>query len=141
MVLATIMPLIIGYIYYHKSLFGNVWRDSLALAETSGKQFNTPSVLIFALVFSFLLAFFLLNFNNSGINQEGDFDNFQHGAWHGTFIAITVVLPVIVINGYFGRKNWKNMLINLGYWIITLTLMGGVIDAMNHWENIIIPIS
>ena len=141
MVLATIMPLIIGYIYYHKSLFGNAWQNSIGLSDDNSKKFNKPIVLVFALILSFFLSFFLLNFNNSGINQEGDFDNFQHGAWHGTFIAIIVVLPVIVINGYFGRKNWKNMLINLGYWIITLALMGGVIDAMNHWENIIIPIS
>jgi hypothetical protein len=25
------------------------------------------------------------------------------------------------------------MLINVGYWILCLALMGGTIDAMNHW--------
>jgi hypothetical protein len=27
------------------------------------------------------------------------------------------------------------MAINTVYWIITLTLMAGVIDALNHWPN------
>ena len=27
------------------------------------------------------------------------------------------------------------MLINIGYWIVSLALMGGVLDAMNHWPN------
>ena len=88
---------------------------------------------------SFFLSFFLLNFNNSGINQEGDFDTFQHGVWHGTFIAITVASPIIVLNGLFGQKSWKNMLINIVYWIITLAIMGGILDAMNHWKNVVIP--
>ena len=90
------------------------------------------------IVFSFFLSFFLLNFNNSGINQEGDFDTFQHGAWHGTFIAITVVSPVIISIGYFLRISWRKILILILYWIITLALMGGILDAMNHWENVLI---
>lgn len=31
------------------------------------------------------------------------------------------------------------MLINVFYWIITLALMGGILDAMNHWQNIPMP--
>lgn len=135
MALATITPLCIGYFYYHKALFGKAWAD----AAVTHKKSNKVITLIVALVLSFLLSFFLLNFNNSGINQEGDFDTFQHGAWHGAFIAITTVTPVIVIHGFFGQKTWKFMLINILYWVITLALMGGILDAMNHWENIVIP--
>jgi len=81
-----------------------------------------------------------LNFNNDGLNQEGELDTFLHGAWHGMLLAIVAVVPVIVAIRYFGQKAWKNMLINICYWIITLALMGGMLDAMNHWENIPMPI-
>ena len=71
--------------------------------------------------------------------QEGEFDTFKHGAWHGIFIAIAVATPIIVVNGLFGHKAWKKILINILYWVITLALMGGILDAMNHWTNIPMP--
>jgi hypothetical protein len=139
MVLATITPMFIGFFYYHKKVFGKVWLDSTSLTDKKTKKPNKIVAIGISIILSFFLSFVLLNFNNSGINQEGDFDTFLHGAWHGTFMAITVVSPVIVINGFFGRKPWKNMLINIFYWIITLALMGGIVDAMNHWENVPMP--
>ncbi|WP_298758956.1 DUF1761 domain-containing protein [uncultured Psychroserpens sp.] len=139
MVLATLMPILIGFLYYHKRVFGNVWMDSVGVTENQAKKPNRIVTLIVAIVLSFFLSFFLLNFNNSGINQEGDFDTFAHGAWHGAFLSITTVAPVIVINGFFGQKKWKHMLINILYWIITLVLMGGILDSMNHWQNLPMP--
>lgn len=139
MVLATMTPMVIGYFYYHKALFGKVWMDSIGITDKKTNKVNTVITVGVALVFSFFLSFFLLDFNNGGINQEGDFDTFKHGVWHGVFIAITTVTPVIIVNGLFGKRVWKNMLINILYWVITLALMGGILDAMNHWENIVLP--
>ena len=136
MVLATITPIGLGLIYYPKALFGNVWKDSIGRTDN---KVNKVVTLIVAIAFSFLLSLFLLGFNNDGINQEGDFDTFAHGAWHGAVVAIAIVTPVIVMNGWFGQRAWKNMLINIVFWIITLALMGGILDAMNHWENIPMP--
>ena len=138
MVLATAAPLIIGLIFFNKVLFGNVLRGTPLDNNLNAKKGSSVITLMVLGVFSFFLSFFLLNFNNSGINQEGDFDTFKHGAWHGTFIAITVVTPVIVTNGLLRRQSWKNMLVIIFYWIITLALMGGILDAMNHWENVVI---
>lgn len=139
MVLAVITPMFIGFIYYHKAVFGKAWMDSIGMTNEKAKKTNWAITFGVSIVFSFLLSFFLLNFNNDGINQEGDFDTFLHGAWHGAFIAIIIVTPVIVINGLFAPKSWKNMLINAFYWIITLALMGGILDAMNHWDNVPMP--
>lgn len=139
MALATVTPMLVGFLYYHKAVFGKAWMDSIGMTEEKAKQANMIVVFIVSIVLSFLLSFFLLNFNNDGINQEGAFDTFRHGAWHGTFLAILVVTPVMVTNGLFEQKSWKNMLINVFYWIITLALMGGILDVMNHWENIPMP--
>lgn len=139
MILATITPVLIGSFYYHPATFGKVWMESIGMMDKDAKKPNRIVAFGIAIAFSFFLSFFLLNFNNSGINQEGEFDTFRHGAWHGTFVAITIVTPVIITNGLFGKRAWKNTLINIGYWIITLALMGGILDAMNHWENVLIP--
>jgi len=102
--------------------------------EKHMKKGNMPVIFGVSLVMSFFLAFFLLNFNNSP-GQEGEFDSFGHGAWHGAFVAIVIAMPVLVTNGLFELKNFKNLAINTAYWIIALALMGGVLDVMNHWPN------
>ena len=139
MILATVTPMLVGSIYYGEGVFGQVWMASNSSADKMFKGPNRIMAFGATMLLSFFLAFFLLNFNNSGINQEGDFDTFQHGVWHGIFIAITTVTPVIVINGFFGRQNWKIVAIHMLYWILTLALMGGILDAMNHWENVVLP--
>ena len=133
MFLSSITPLVIGLIYFHKNVFGKVIQYAAAASE---RKPNKVVIIVLTLVFSFFISFFLLNFNNDGINQEGDFDTFAHGVWHGVFVAITLVTPVVVISGIIGRLTWKNILAMVFYWIICLALMGGIMDAMNHWENI-----
>lgn len=32
----------------------------------------------------------------------------------------------------YNERSWKNMFVNAGYWLISLALMGGTIDLMNH---------
>lgn len=81
-----------------------------------------------------MLAFFLLNFNNSP-GQEGEFDNFGHGAAHGIFLTLFLIMPVLVSKGLYEQVPWKGILLPVVYWGITLALMGGILDAMNHWPN------
>ncbi len=139
MLLASATPLVIGTIYYHPSIFGEAWSSALGKTLREIGDGNKLVATAVYLLTSFLLAFFLLNFNNDGINQEGDFDNFLHGAWHGLFVAVTIVIPIVVISGLRERQSWKVRLINVFYWIITLAIMGGIVDAMNHWQNIPMP--
>jgi hypothetical protein len=82
--------------------------------------------------------FLLVNVDGPG--QENEFDSFKHGAFHGFLLALMVAMPVMVITGLFERKSFKNLSINILYWIITLSLMGGVIDALNHWPNDMPPL-
>lgn len=48
-----------------------------------------------------------------------------HGFAHAfVVLGIFFVLPLVITNGLFERKSWKYILINGGYWIITVGLMG-----------------
>lgn len=133
-IISSVIPLIVGSIYYHKTLFGKAWMNSLGINDEDLKKGNKVLILGLSLVMSFLLSVFLINFNNS-TGQEGEFDNFTHGAWHGFFLSFVVGMPILFINGLMERKKIKTLLINMAYWMITLILMGGVLDAMNHWPN------
>ena len=132
--IATIIPMVVGFIYYHPKLFGTAWMNSLGITEEDIKKQNMAKTYGIAIMMSFLLSFFLINFNNSP-GQEGEFDSFKHGAFHGLFLTVVIAMPILMTNGLFELKNLKNIFINIGYWLITLVLMGGVLDVMNHWPN------
>lgn len=134
LIIATLTPMIIGFVYYHKAVFGKAWMSSIGMTEEKAASGNMGKIMGISLVMSFLIAFFLLQWNN-GPGQEGTFDSFGHGAAHGAILSIFVVIPVFITNGLFEQKSWSNMLINAGYWLITLVIMGGLVDSMNHFPN------
>ena len=133
-ILAALIPMIMGFIYYHPKVFGKAWMDSLGLTEEDLKKGNMAVIFGVSLLMSFLLSMFLL-VNVDGPGQEGQYDSFRHGAFHGMLIGFMVAMPVMVTSGLFERKNFKNLAINVVYWVITISLMAGVIDALNHWPN------
>lgn len=57
----------------------------------------------------------------------GVYRTFKHGAFHGTLSAIFMALPILGISAMAERKRGKVVLAHLGYWIITLALVGGVV--------------
>lgn len=134
LLLASIVPMVMGFIWYHKAVFGKAWMECVGMTEEDAAKSNMPMIFGISLILSALLSFFFIHFNN-GPGQEGQFDSFGHGAFHGAFIGIVVVMPVFITNGLFEHRTWKHMFINLGYWIITMAIMGGIVDAMHHWPN------
>lgn len=134
LVLSALVPMVVGFIYYHKAVFGKAWMDSIGMTEEKAKQANMGLTFGISLVMALILSFFLLGFNNSP-GQEGQFDTFGHGAFHGVILAVFIVIPVFITNGLFEQKSWKNIFINIFYWVITLALIGGIVDVMNHWPN------
>jgi len=136
MIIASCVPPSVDGMMYHKKAFGSTDNNSIIYGD---KNMISIMRIILTLICSFFMAFFFLNFNNDGINQEGAFDTFSHGAWHGVFVVVTLSIPIIVITGIQAGRNTKHILLSLLYWIITLVLIGGIVDSMNHWENIILP--
>lgn len=83
---------------------------------------------------SILICLFMVGFNNSP-GQEGQFDNFGHGVWHGLFVAILLGLPLIIIRPSASKINWKTGLTEFALWALSLGLIGGLMDAFHHWPN------
>ena len=134
LVISTLMPTIIGIIYYNPKLFGTAWRNSLGMTEKELRPKNMAVTMVVSIILSAMLSLVLLQFNNMP-GQEGQFDTFGHGAWHGLILGVFIAVPVLVLNGMYEAKKWKTLLINIVYWLILLALMGGVMDEMNHWTN------
>lgn len=156
-IVASIIPLLIGFIYYHPKVFGNTWMKTTGLTEEMLKKGNMPLIFGISLVFSFMLSLMMtglvihqsalssllqgypeaskegakiqLLLNGQDIDYKNLFRTFKHGVLHGIISAIFIALPILGINSLFERKSFKYIFLHLGYWIITLGIMGGIICA------------
>lgn len=146
---AALIPMIIGFIYYHKKVVGNAWMSVTGMTEEKAKEGNMAVTLIVSYIFSLLLAFALSQIVNHQAGllslfggettdplfqqvmdaKETAFRTFKHGALHGFTTALAIVLPILGTNALFEQKGWKYIWINVGYWAITLVLMGGLLCA------------
>lgn len=55
------------------------------------------------------------------------FRTFKHGALHGFIAGLFLALPITAINSLFEQKSWKYILINAGFWIVSLTIIGAIV--------------
>lgn len=152
---SALFPMLVGMLWYNPKVFGNAWMQAAGLKEEDLKKSNMFLILGVTLLLSVFLAGGLLTIvvHQFGIFQsvnalpgfedpttpqgkaladffalaKGNFRTFKHGALHGTIAGITLALPVLGINALFERKGAKYIFIHLGYWVVTLALMGGVI--------------
>jgi hypothetical protein len=149
----ALIPLVLGYVWYHPSLFGKAWMETTGLTEADLQKGNMIKLFSFALLLSLMLSSMvpILVIHQSSLNslffgQPGmdtnpisntdynhmaskygtAFRTFKHGVFHGIIASLFFVLPVLGINALFERKSWKYILIHLGYWMLTLALMGGI---------------
>lgn len=150
--LTSLVPLIVGFIWYNNKVFGKAWMEVNGFDEAKLKaNFNMPLIFGLSLLLGFFLSFalvsvvihqmgfyaMLMNFAADADTQQmfkdvmtkygGEFRTFKHGALHGTIAAITIALPVLGINALFERRGFKYIGIHFGYWVLTLLIMGGII--------------
>ena len=152
LVAASLIPFLVAFAWFHPKIFGGTtWA---AVAGLTQAQNDTP-VKAYQLGLSILLNFFIaFGIYNLGVHQSGIFGlvggnaellqtgtgaaflaeygqnhlSFGHGMIHGGIqTVLCFVLPILGYAVIFERKSRKYLFINLGFWIISLALMGAVI--------------
>ena len=132
--IAAFIPMIVGFIYYNPKVLGGVWMDANGFKLENMKP-PKPILYVGALVLSFMLSMWL-SFNVTGPGQDvapdgHSFITFQHGIAHGVFITLMVLFPVLGTLAIFEQKSFKWLAVNLGYWVVTLSIMGGI---LSNWR-------
>lgn len=133
-IVAGLIPMALGFVWYHKAVFGQAWMDSLGFTEEDLAGGNMGLTMGLATLFSMILSlavkgtFFGVHGGEEVLMAAGDL-NFGHGAFHGALIAGMIGIPVLVTNGLFEKKSAKNLLINAGYWLVAISLMTGLLAA------------
>lgn len=151
LLVAGIVTLVVGFIWYHPKVFGTIWMREAGLTLETLQSGNMLKIIGLTYVFSLMTTMILmgLTIHQSGaVGMVGGppmlesakpsfatfmadygtaFRTFKHGALHGFMTGLFFAFPIVAINSLFERKSWKYIFIHAGYWIVTLTLMGGII--------------
>ncbi|WP_433835612.1 DUF1761 domain-containing protein [Flavobacterium anhuiense] len=149
--IAAIVTLVTGFIWYSPKVFGTIWMKENNLTQEELRKGNMLKIFGLTYIFSLMITMTLmsLTIHQSGaIGMVGGpplldsakpsfaafmadygmaYRTFKHGALHGFMSGLFFAFPLIGINGLFERKSWKYIFIHAGYWMLTLTLMGGII--------------
>jgi hypothetical protein len=153
----SLIPLLVGFIWYNPKVLGNAWMKEANMSMEDTQGGNMALIFGLVLLFGIFAAvattqlvvhqthyYSILANNkdmadpNSAISQAtkafmdvngSNFRTFKHGVLHGMLMTIFLILPVIGINSLFERKSRKYVMIHVGYWLVTLGLMGGIISA------------
>ena len=147
---AAIVPLLIGALWYNPKIgFGLSWMRLAEMTEEKMKSGNVAVIFGLTLLLSLMLS---MTVNGVVIHQVAAYQlamhnleaesyvafmeefgnahrNWKHGLLHGALSGVFFVLPVLGINALFERKGFKYILINVGYWILTLAIMGAILCA------------
>ena len=157
LLVAALVPMIIGFAWYHPKVFGTAWMKVADMTEEKMQGTNMLVIFGVSYVLSFLAAGALYYFvvhqahvfsillDEPGFGDPkseigmyyadfmerfGDiYRTFGHGVIHGVIAGISLALPVLGTNALFERKGFKYIAINAGFWIVCFALMGGIICA------------
>lgn len=135
-IVASLIPNIIGAIYYGP-IFGKPWLDSLGLTKEDMAAQNKVVLYGGSLLLSFITAFFiniLIQMLHKDVSEAGELviashNTFAHGAMHGFFLCLFLIVPIITSLGLFQKAKPKNILLNAGFWLICFALMAGIVDV------------
>ena len=124
--LATLCPLIIGFLWYHPKVLGTVNLKTMEKSINDTKKGHPALVYGLALVLSLFLAYHLQMFVVHGGEESV---TFKHGLYHGAIMGGMIILPALAIHLLFEGRRIPNILIHVAYWIVTVALMGGILSA------------
>lgn len=148
---AALSTLVIGFVWYNPKVFGTIWMRETGMTEEKAKGANMAIVFTMAIVYALLIALLLQvlvihQFGALGMvggdptlakpsyaafmaDYGSSFRTFKHGMLHGFMSGLFFALPVVGTNALFERRSWRYTLVVGGYWVITCTIMGGIICA------------
>ena len=149
LLVAALSTLVVGFVWYNPKVFGTIWMKETGLTEEKLKGGNMLLIFGTSFLYAFFISFVLQSFT---IHQTGAlgmiggdpsiakpsyiafmadygtaFRTFKHGALHGFLAGLFFALPLIGTNALYEKRSFKYTLVTGGFWIVCLTLMGGII--------------
>ncbi|WP_242067755.1 DUF1761 domain-containing protein [Cyclobacterium marinum] len=120
-IVASISSFLVGGVWYGP-LFGKAWMHAFGFTESDLNTRNMPKVFGLSLLLAFVAAL------NLELFIGGNADT-SYGLIAGFLAGFGWVATLLGILYLFENRSFKAFLINAGYCILALTLMGGILGA------------
>lgn len=123
--IAAVAAFLLGSVWY-TVLFGKIWQAETGVTEEQAKN---------GIAMTYGLSFLLMAVLAYGVNfvvnlHKPEEQTLTHGAFHGMLMALIYGLPAVGINYLYQKKSLKLYLIDGGYLVAFMALMGGVLAAL-----------
>ena len=112
----------LGGVWYSPALFGRAWMRENGLSLEEVRAGNKGKIFGWSLVLSLVMAV------NLGMFLNTPDIHFVQGLLYGLLAGVWVLCGIAIV-GLFELKTLRYILINGGYCLVALGLMGGIIGA------------
>lgn len=124
---ATLAAFALGAAWYSSALFGKRWQNDLGFTEEYLREGNMAKTFGLSFVAMFVMALGLA-LMMQGVRADGGL-NWQSGLHYGLMSGVFFIAASMAINYLYQRRPLSLWLIDAGYQVVFLGIMGAVIGA------------
>lgn len=121
-VAATVVTFVVGFLWYNPKTFGAAWMQETGMTDEKAKSANMGKVFGASFVMSFILMFNMAMMFGTEINAT-------EGALYGFLTGFGFVTMGIGVNAMYEQRSFRYVLINGGYWMVSLSISGYILGA------------
>lgn len=123
---AAIVSMIVGGLWYSPLLFANIWMKELGKTEKDKSQMQkeAPKAMAGMFIGSLVMAYVLAVFAYPLIT-------FVDGMLLGFWMWLGFVMPAYLAMTLFESRKWSLFFISTGYYLVILVITGGILAAWN----------
>jgi hypothetical protein len=122
-VLAALSGFLIGGLWYSPLMFHKAWSKAANVDTEMSRSSNHLKIFGWSFVFLLIAAI------NLGLFLADPLITASTGALYGFLTGFGWIAMGFGVTGMFELKSWPYIVINSGYWIVTMTVMGIIIGA------------
>jgi hypothetical protein len=121
-IIAALVPMVLGALWYSPALFAGPWMRAVGRAEDELGGMGVGYVIsaVTAVLSSYALA---------RIERWAEVDDLWNGALVGLLAWVGFVAGVLAVTTYFGGRPHALWMINAGYQLVSLVVMGAILGV------------
>ncbi|MFK7808354.1 MAG: DUF1761 domain-containing protein [Saprospiraceae bacterium] len=125
---AAATTMVIGAIWYHPKVFGTAWMKSIGKTEADLAKGNMALMYGVGYLLSCFISYRIYQYAG---HPDENLGPALHGAFHGAWSAGAIAVAVLTLNTIYEHRSITNVLINAGYWLLSLAVMGAILYSLH----------
>lgn len=129
LLVATAVNMFVGFVWYAKPVFGNVWQKLVGLSDKDMAKTDKVTPMVAMLVLAFVEMYVLLHFVTYAGFFYPDYTNVTIGLMTGFWVWVGFVLPAMGGSYLFAQRRKKLLAIDTLYHLVVLLANGVLLSV------------